>query len=666
MGDAQLPAPAQISMTKAQRDDFARLLARFLTGGNIAWLATAALGPEAVQQAGNDVGDIEAFARSIVQALQDAGRISDAVALLRQEARYSELTLRLNHILNGYGLDSDEAKQSFVNQYEPFLNVAETLEMLPRVLRTVCAVALGKPICKIMGSGFLIAPDVVMTNFHVVEHFLNVDQQTGVISPTAEGDQLFFFFDYLWEPAPNVPPKSARHTSICVTAAKDWLIHAREKLPNDGRYPYPTTVNMEYDYAVIKLARPVGNLPARRSGGAKRGWLQLQDHIDVLAQEMRVLVFQHPETAPQQFDIGKYVQLDPSGTRVWYNVSTAKGSSGGAAVDTEGRLFALHNAEVQLQPPPPNKVFVNQGVRIDLIKKDLAAVAPGLADMPEPAEEDTLFWSLNDDLIDSRPIIGRMGFREMVTRMLAQDAERVLVVTGPPGSGRQYSIDLLRRTLGIHVPVVVFSPKDLQTLAPKDFLRALVEGLGLVGLAKYPIPDAPKTEGMLQWLRLDLPKWLASRLSEDAERDAAKYPAWVVINASVPLDERLLWAEILKDFVAALVGVHDPGQTAIDVPQLRWLFLALDAASLPVSGVRKLEDDLSNYNSQEADFAECLQLAWRSVYKDAQDQDLQLMKSVARQLVGLKPAGLGVRMFLADRVRDMIKDEAQQISGGQG
>ena len=667
MGDPIPPAPAAISLTEPQLDDFARLLARSLTRGNIAWLATTALGPEAVQQAGNEVGDTNSFARSIVQALQEAGRISDAVALLRQEARYSQLTLGINHILNGNRLDSDAAEQAFVTEYEPFLNAVATLEMLPRILRTVCAVGLGNPFNRIFGSGFLIASDVVMTNYHVVKRFLDFDRTTGAIRETVEGDRLFFFFDYLWEPAPNVPPNAVRHTSIWVNAAKEeWLIHAREDLPNDGQSPSPTTVSREFDYAVIQLARPVGNLPARRSGGAKRGWLKLQDDIDVLAREKRILVFQHPETAPQQFDIGEYVRLDPSGTRVWYSVSTASGSSGGAAVDTEGKLFALHNAEVQERVPEAGGRRVNQGVRIDLIRRDLATVKPDLADMAEAADEGNLFWSLNDDLRESRPIIGRMRFREMVTGLLAPQAERVLVVTGPTGSGRQFSIDLLRRTLGTHTPVAVFSPKDLETLPPKDFLRALVDSLGIVGLAGNPMPEPPATEGMLRWLRLDLPKWLAERLAEDERRDKTRYPAWVVINAAVPPDERLLWAENLKDFIAALVGIHDPGQAGIDLPQLRWLFLATNAATLPVSGVRQLEDDLSNYNSYDADFAECVQLAWRSVYKDAQEQDVNLMRNIARRLVAPVQPGLSVRKFLADTERDMIRDEAQQIAGGLG
>src|SRR5262249_25010431 len=151
--------------------------------------------------------------------------------------------------------------------------------------------------------------------------------------------------------------------------------------------------------------KPVGRLSARLSGGAVRGWLTLPDAIDLLGGTKRIMVFQHPQTAPQLFDIGDFIQPDPTGTRVWYTVSAAHGSSGGAAVDIDGKLFALQNAEVE-DPPLGIPQRVNQGVRIDLIAQDLATVK-GWDPAPPPDEEPLSFWSLSDDPLDPKPIIGR-------------------------------------------------------------------------------------------------------------------------------------------------------------------------------------------------------------------------------------------------------------------
>jgi hypothetical protein len=110
----------------------------------------------------------------------------------------------------------------------------------------------------------------------------------------------------------------------------------------------------------------------------------------------KVMVFQHPQTAPQKWDVGDYVGMDQSGTRARYEVSAARGASGGAAVDANGDLFALHNAEVSPDPPKPAKKQ-NQGVRIDLVAKDFGSARPGFW-LPVPAvDESRLFWSLNAD-----------------------------------------------------------------------------------------------------------------------------------------------------------------------------------------------------------------------------------------------------------------------------
>lgn len=364
MGDAETTVsavPADLTLSEEQLDDFARLLAKCLGRDNTTQLAREAGGPDVVQQAGNDVGDVYAYVRAVAGALQKAGRISQAIQILYDGVhRNGPMAFGVRRILSGGRLDSDKAVEAFVNEFQPLLSSASMMELLQRVGRTVCAVALDAPhpFGGLRGSGFLIAPDKVITNFHVLEPFLEVDLQTKVIRPVGPGDKIFFFFDYMLKPEPAVPPEG-KQASVCVTAAQDWLVQARARLDKDGEVPSPTKVTDEYDYAVVRLARPIGRQSHRRSGGVIRGWLPLENKIDVFNAQRRILVFQHPQKAPQQFDIGEYVRLDPSGSRVWYTVSTSKGSSGGAAVDTEGRLFALHNAEVLAKVDAANGRRVN-------------------------------------------------------------------------------------------------------------------------------------------------------------------------------------------------------------------------------------------------------------------------------------------------------------------
>ena len=662
MSDEHPVAPSNISLNQEQLDDLAKLLARHVPRGNIAWLATTTLGPEIVQKAGNDVGDIDIFALKIVQALNDANRISDAVRLLYQQGhRNSWLILGLNRILADERLGDDAAMQAFVNEYEPFLSSKVIQDYLPKILRTVCAVALGTPTNAIVGSGFLIAPDLVITNYHVIAPFLTKDPLTNEIKANGPGNQMFFFFDYLSAPAPNVPPSPVD----AVTAAEDWLVYARQLLVRDGKADSPKEVtNKEYDYAVIRLARPMGNRSARSGGGGRRGWLSLpKEKPDYLSTNRRIIVFQHPGKAPQQFDIGDFIQLDPTTTRVWYSVSTAHGSSGGAAVDSEGQLFALHNAEVEAGVAVFNGRRVNQGIRIDIIADDLAAEAPEVLNSPPQTDDTRLFWSLNDNVQDSRPVIGRAKFRKLVEDMMAPESERVLVVKGPPMSGLQFSIKLLQHILGAQTPVAIFSPTMLSTLEPQIFLRTLVQELGVSGLSGHPMPEPPSTENIPRWLRQDLPKWLSERLSADELQNRTKYPAWVVINTVVNEGQPpMLWADNLRDFVSALAGARSSDQTVIDLPQLRWLFLALPSTSLPLNDVKKLEENLENYDTYEEDFAKCLQLARHSIDKNANEQDDDTLQGMARfinQMNQMTANPLPLRKVLANGVREIIRRDVK-------
>jgi len=58
------------------------------------------LGRDALQAAGNDIGDSLAFARSLVSAINGAGKLPEAIQLIPQEAPPGgSLTWHVNSIL---------------------------------------------------------------------------------------------------------------------------------------------------------------------------------------------------------------------------------------------------------------------------------------------------------------------------------------------------------------------------------------------------------------------------------------------------------------------------------------------------------------------------------------------------------------------------------------
>lgn len=652
MGDAENSA-TETSLNQVQLEDLAWLLAETRNVDDLERFADRFLGAGEARKAGaNEVNDPHAFALKIVEEWRQKKHIADVVEVLMSDGHPSgPMRIGLNRILDGERVNTSERLQALLNKYEAFLSTADMIDLLPKVARQVCAVALGDPRYEFRGSGFLIAPDVVLTNYHVIEPALPKDKDTGEFTPTMSGDQIFFFFDYMRAPQPKVPPADNGRGTICVTAAEDWYVYARDKLAYDGMKNCPAEIkNNELDYALIKLARPLGELSARVGGGAVRGWLQLQDSVDLDSKKTKkILVVQHPGAQPQLFDMGEYTGTDRSGTRVWYSVNTAEGSSGGAAIRTDGRLFALHNAEVESDKENGEK-RVNQGVRIDLITKDIGDKVK----LETPPDEKKLLWSLIDNFQNPQPIIGRSKFRDYVTQMNRSTTDRVLEVRGTPPVGLSFSIKLLDRMRPQDARVVVFS-KELKKEAHEGFVPKLVTQLGISGYAGE-MPQLLKTESPNRWIP-DVGKWLLDAIAKDHEMNKTKYPAWIVINTVVDKDDTFVWGAQLEDLIATLLGRRNDQNEALDIPELRWLFLATPQTSLPLAGIKRLEENLDNDSKYDEDFEACYLNAYRSIDKKVPMEQKNLRPFALDKLEDEeeKPNPKPPRKVLALYIRRLLK-----------
>jgi hypothetical protein len=652
-----------MALNNQQRADLATLLAEHIGRDNLQSLAVYLQLPNTKV----DVRESElAIAIRLVAAVDDGGLLNRAMSWLQQGLVDPYFDVQLRDVLAGRRID-DASKQALRNTLEPFLGVKGFTELLPRVGRAVCAIGI-KSSRQLVGSGFLIAPDMVMTNFHVMRTCLKEEataepNEKRWVAATS-GSEIYCFFDYHAPPVPDVPPSPwALERTVCVNAIDEgWLIYARCGVTPEGTIGIPEKDCREYDCVVFKLAEPIGKAAVPNAVNRRRGWLTLPEQVNVLApQGQKLLVFQHPQQNFQSLDVGDYKKLHPSQTRVWYAVSTAHGSSGGAAVDSKGELFALHNALVTEK----DDEGLNQGIRIDLIGKDLRASVPAINLTGANTDDDRYPWSMSDDPAKPEPIIGRRRFMELVGRVAASKTERALVVVGPRDTGVRYSAKILRRVLGPQVRAVEFTASDLQTLRPRDFLKALLFKLGVVP----PVDTAPpphETENVSTWLRLDLPKWLVGRLTEhpsapfDSKTTAS--PSWVVINAVMPTPASTSWAAHLKDFLGVLAGVKDAGQEYIDVPQLRWLFLGNAADDLPVRASDLQDEDLSQYVGYEQDFVSCVQRAWLTLdkYEIPTEEALQELASTVK----IAYAQIPLRKALSDSVlRTLQRKRLKNVNG---
>jgi len=601
-----LPKP---QFAPTQLEDLAKLLSRTFAPGNLSWLSTVVLGKDILRESGNSVGDRLELSKLLVRELDAAGAVTKALDVLDSESQRSGyLVAWLEEIRKGARFEPDNL-QALINKYEPFINVDDFNRMLPRLQGVVCAVAVDS---RLRGTGFLIGPDLVMTNFHVLLEGLQATD-TGAVELRNPRLKIQCVFDYRREPPPDLTAANANKTSGSVIVDAADLVYASVRLPGDGLQQHLNgDASRMLDYAVIRLSQAIGGKPSRSGGGPVRGWLKLPDTGRDYLRERRIIVFQHPDGAAQQMDIGALVQLDSSSTRVWYSVNTAKGSSGGAAVAPDGELLALHNAAVKC-PPAPVGVNLNQGIRIDLIADHLMSNVQGWQLPGDATLESQEFWSLTDDLDNPRPIIGRRLFREHVTRLMGTPRERALTVVGDYGTFARFSVALLQRILGNHVVIARFSPTNMQTIPPDQFVRVLLDQLGISSDPEDSMPAAPPTETRERWLAIDLPSWVARQLARHAATQPGELASWVVIDVTLPAGEAVIWQAGLRDLVMALVGARDAA-TFVDIPQLRWLFLS--SSPMPLGTLPRLEEDLKNDTRYRQDFADCMQLAWRAIDKD--------------------------------------------------
>ena len=95
-----------------------------------------------------------------------------------------------------------------------------------------------------------------------------------------------------------------------------------------------------------------------------------ENHVNHTIPPMRsdVFVFHHPSGGPVKCSPGQFEAYEDEDvkSRVRYDAPTLYGSSGGAVLNANFDLVALHHAGDNAKPPK-----FNQGIPIHLIKKDI-------------------------------------------------------------------------------------------------------------------------------------------------------------------------------------------------------------------------------------------------------------------------------------------------------
>jgi hypothetical protein len=230
------------------------------------------------------------------------------------------------------------------------IEVREWLEGLAQVEKRVCRIEIGK---NGAGTGFLVGPSAVMTNWHVVRQVLQPETWAKISCR----------FDYLMLPDGSVQegiriPLGAKGVMAFSPASDAELT----PMPDE---PPPTPHQL--DYALLHLAQPLGD---------QRGWMTFPEAAIELPAGSPLIIAQHPLAAPMKLalDTNSIIGLVGNGLRLRYHTNTESGSSGSPCFNMDWQLVALHHLGDPVAGPP---VF-NQGVPAELIRADIEAKGLGM------------------------------------------------------------------------------------------------------------------------------------------------------------------------------------------------------------------------------------------------------------------------------------------------
>jgi hypothetical protein len=201
----------------------------------------------------------------------------------------------------------------------------------------VCRIELpeGQP----RATGFLIGPDLVITNYHVV--------QSLTAPGSADMARLKLRFDYkVLEDGISVGAGKTYGL-----AAPNWLADASPFSQRDLEAAPATDPSAdELDYAILRVDGRPGDDPVggdtQSAFPVKRGWIGLPPLPHDFLQQPALYIVQHPDGKPMQVavDSQAVIGVNANRTRVRYTTTTEPGSSGSPCFSANWEWVALHHS----------------------------------------------------------------------------------------------------------------------------------------------------------------------------------------------------------------------------------------------------------------------------------------------------------------------------------
>lgn len=314
------------------------------------------------------------------------------------------------------------------------------LKAMVRCCRVVTGINDENPV---KGSGFLIGPQLVLTNWHVVKGQIGQDAE----ATRGNAVNIEVEFDSLRDRDGSVGKRKKTYKM-----APDWLVtfsdaHAKDVSTDEIGAPRSLPDDLQelakhIDYAVIELAEPVGY---------ERGWYDLSRAPDAPAGGVPGQLVQFPGNYAMRVTTGDYLDKPAYPGRIVHEMNTIGGSSGGLCASTSYDPIALHQGALVLKELPDDTEGkpMMMGVRNVAIPLKLIASMAGEAISLRARAAPMLLHQTRAPATD--PIAGRAE-AQRILHETAHGANRIMVVrnsydpqTGQlrTGIGKSFTVRIL-------------------------------------------------------------------------------------------------------------------------------------------------------------------------------------------------------------------------------
>jgi hypothetical protein len=246
---------------------------------------------------------------------------------------------------DGTDAQKQSALQRIVRPDQPDADASVLLAAISATADAVCVIESG---AHPQGTGFLVGPDLVLTNWHVAH---------PLMSKPVEDLSVLFGLRRMAD--------GALATGIRRGFAGDWLVASRAyDSVDETADPADVPEALALDYSLIRLAAAVEGIAP----------LTLDPAAPLPNRGTDLVMIQHPQGMPQKISFGRITAVTGEGRRLRYDVNTKPGSSGSPILNHRGTLIGLHHAG---DPNFERLARYNQGIPIGQIAADIAARGTG-------------------------------------------------------------------------------------------------------------------------------------------------------------------------------------------------------------------------------------------------------------------------------------------------